>query len=175
MAREVKPTSIVEVAKRVPWDAEHSDQAYAATRRVASTLQARAYFVSMVLERKPTNTMSEGIVGMLLATNTVLFEEIVLGHLRFSAGRRIRQSGAGGLLKICESENLLGVTMAGRVRRMLDARNAFIHADRDRVLPSNSPRLTTRSLWPRTHHAVPEAVAAELRVLHARSDNVSRN
>ena len=108
----------------------------------------------------------------MIAAHTVLFEEIVLGYFRFSCDRPIERSGAGALLKACEAERLLTASLIDEVRAMLNSRNDFIHADRKRELPANSPRLTDRNIWAKTYYRVPEAVAAELLELHEQRASV---
>ena len=150
----------------VPWNATGSADAREAARRVASVLQARAFFVTTILERKPANTMAEGMVGMLLSTNTTLVEELVYGYFRHSVSRKVKQRGVAGLIDDCESDRVISAKTAGAVRDLARVRNEFVHADRGRVLPANSPRLTGKNLWSLTFHQVPIRLAQELRSDH---------
>lgn len=160
--------TVEETAEWVPWDAAASDEARAAARRVASLMQARAFFVSTVLERRPTNTMAEGIVGMFIATNVTLVEELLNGFLHFHLGRKPRGQGVRRLLdEVGEAARLRAATKRS-AETLIAARNEFVHADNERVLPANTPRLTTRNIWARTYYRVPEALGDDLGAARAR-------
>lgn len=174
MARRVEMSDksnklkVESVVKWVPWDAKGSDDAREAARRVASVLQARAFFVNTILERKPANTMAEGMIGMLLATNTTLVEELVYGFFRHSIGLNVKRRGGAGLIDDCESSGVISAKTVGALRDLARARNEFVHAGRGRVLPANSPRLTNKTLWRLTFHQAPIRLAQELRSDHDR-------
>ena len=168
MSDKSNKLKVESVVKWVPWDAKGSDDAREAARRVASVLQARAFFVTTILERKPANTMAEGMVGILLATNTTLVEELVYGFLRHSIDRKVKQRRVAGLIADCESDGVISAKTAGALKDLARARNEFVHADRGHVLPANSPRLTNKNLWRLTFHQAPIRLAQELRTDHDR-------
>jgi len=166
MDRESPRLTVNSVSEWVPWDAGKSADARAAARRVAAVLQARAFFVRVVLDRKPTNTMSEGIIGMLLATNTTLVEELIYGYFRHSLDRKMKQRGVKGLVDACEADGTLRTSTAQSTRDLIKARNGFVHADCGLVLPQKSPRLTDKIIWSRTFHQIPIRLSGELHAEH---------
>ena len=168
MSDNLENFKVESVLDWVPWNATGSADAREAARRVASVLQARAFFVTTILERKPANTMAEGMVGMLLATNTTLVEELVYGFFRHSMGLNVKRRGVAGLIDDCESDGVISAKTAGALKDLARARNEFVHAGRGRVLPANSPRLSNKNLWRLTFHQAPIRLAQELRTDHDR-------